>query len=106
MAYECAFVLAAEYSKCYNECSVAPRKNTGLKRGGQEKDTEKWAVSVKLSTIEAFENVAGWRARTMAARFLDDLAPALVALAPKKGTAAPKRRKSITPPVDPARGPR
>jgi hypothetical protein len=76
---------------------VAPRKKTDRKRGGQEKDTEKWAISVKLSTIKAFENVAGWRARTLAARFLDDVAPALIALAPEEGVIAPKsRRRQIT----------
>jgi hypothetical protein len=58
-----------------------PRKFTGKKRGGQPKETEKWEVSVQTSTILAFQQVAGGRARSLAARFLDDVAPALLKLA-------------------------
>jgi hypothetical protein len=69
------------------------------KRGGQPKDTEKWAVSVKLSTIKAFEKAAGKRARTLAARFLDDIAPAVVALALQGQPPGSKIRPKSDPPA-------
>lgn len=56
-----------------------PRKPTGRPRGGQRKDTQKWAVSVKTVTIAAFEQAAGkGRGRRLAADMLDKLAETLV----------------------------
>lgn len=53
---------------------LMPRRPSGKKRGGQPRDTEKWALSVQRSTRATFERIAGDKARKMAARMLDNWA--------------------------------
>lgn len=60
-----------------------PEESGTKRRGRPEADTEKWSVSVQTSTIATFERIAGRRARTLAARLLDDLADALERRVPK-----------------------
>lgn len=64
-----------------------PEEQAKRKRGGQPKDTEKWAISVRRSTVVAFEKAAGKRkGRKLAAHFLDDIAAALALITLKPDT--------------------
>lgn len=68
------YVRLAWYIKGATTNVPMPRRPSGKKPGGQPKDTEKWALSVRRSTRVTFERIAGDKARKLAAKMLDNWA--------------------------------